>query len=53
MVDNSNEIEKENLLKYYKYVYTCKCGLIYGSDKEDRSFQCPKCDPKGERFNGK
>ena len=31
------------LEKYYKYVYTCKCGNQYGADFKDFPIICPEC----------
>ena len=39
--------ENTNLNKYYKYVYPCSCGRIYGSDKkENEEHVCPICEGK-------
>lgn len=33
-----------DLQKYYRYIYLCaQCEKIYGSDKKERGFICPKC----------
>lgn len=40
----------KDLNKVYKYVYTCSCGKVYGSDKIDNSGKCPLHDQKGKRF---
>lgn len=37
----------KDLKQYYKFVYKCKkCGQAYGSDKEDKSRTCPRCEGK-------
>ena len=42
---NAEEITKD-LKKVYKFVYVCsKCGLKYGSDKEEKGKHlCPICE---------
>jgi len=40
------ETDKE-ILKYYKFVYTCDCGQKYGSDKKEKGpHLCPSCEEK-------
>ena len=37
----------EEILKYYKYAYTCSCGQKYGADKEEKEpYLCPACEEK-------
>jgi rRNA maturation endonuclease Nob1 len=49
--DIEQEIEKENLKDYYKFVYTCdNCSKRYGSDKEEKEKHlCPICDGSFKR----
>ncbi len=43
------EIDKD-ILKYYKFAYTCSCGKMYGSDKEEKGKPiCPICEEKKTR----
>lgn len=41
-------MEKDkDILKYYKFAYTCKCGKRYGSDKREKGKHiCPICEEK-------
>lgn len=48
MEENTTEEDiTKDLSSYYKYVYKCKCGKEYGSDKkENKEHVCPECESK-------
>ncbi len=37
----------EDILKYYKFAYTCDCGNVYGNDRKEKGKPiCPICEEK-------
>ena len=42
--------EDKDILQYYKFAYTCECGIKYGSDKEEKDLHiCPICEEKNKK----
>ena len=47
LLNNTQEKESIDLLKFYKYVYICNaCGSCYGTDNKERFKRCPICETK-------
>lgn len=39
--------EDKEILRYFKFAYTCSCGRKYGTDKKEQGKHiCPICEDK-------
>jgi len=43
------EENKSSLKEFYKFVYECSCGNLYGNDEEEKEKHiCPICKEKNK-----